>query len=60
MPKSGGTFTRDTSLGTFSLKFTNASAVPRKIDQPMLEILYNGSSTWITATALSLMLLTHH
>ena len=48
-----GTFTGDISLGTHSLKFTNASAVPRTIDQTMLEVLYTGSSTWITASALS-------
>ena len=53
MPLSGGTFTGDISLGTHSLKFTNASAVPRTINQAMLETLYTGSSTWITASALS-------
>ena len=53
MPLSGGTFAGDKSLGTHSLKFTNASAVVRTINQTMLEALYTGSSTWITASALN-------
>ena len=53
MPLSGGTFTGDISLGTHSLKFTNASAVVRTINQTMLEALYTSSSTWITTSALT-------
>ena len=54
MPLSGGTFTGDIALGTHSLKFTNANAVPRTINQAMLETLYNGSSTWLSVTPTSL------
>ena len=36
-----------------SLKFVNAGATTRVINQAMLEVLYTGSSTWITSSTLS-------
>ena len=47
------TFTGDVAMGVNSLRFTNAGATARVINQAMLESLYTGSSTWITATALT-------
>jgi len=47
------TFTGDVTLGVNSLRFTNAGATIRVINQAMLESLYTGSTTWTTATALT-------
>ena len=37
-------------LGTNSLKFTNTSSLWRVMSQAILEGLYNGATSWITAT----------
>ena len=56
MLKTGGTFTGNVTmsgaildLGTNSFKFTNTSSVVRTMSQYILEALYNGATSWITA-----------
>ena len=48
MPKSGGTFTGNISLGTYSLNFVNTSGTTHTLDRVILESMYTNYASWKT------------